>query len=198
MKKRILLLILAAVILLSACASEPVITADDLFTAQQKGYNLGIIEKEAAVKMAALQEEKLLDSIAALEKEISENNDAITALENDIESKDAEINALQAEVDKLNADIDLLLATPAPTPSPTPRPTAAPTPRPTSTAIAPVVALSTPAPTPKPIQYIGNKNTKKFHRTSCYTLPDEKNRVYFNSRDYAINSGYDPCKNCNP
>ena len=47
-------------------------------------------------------------------------------------------------------------------------------------------------------QYIGNKNTKKFHRTSCHTLPKESNRVYFKSRDKAVSSGYAPCKNCNP
>lgn len=47
-------------------------------------------------------------------------------------------------------------------------------------------------------EYIGNRNTKKFHRTSCHTLPAEKNRVYFSSRDKATSSGYVPCKNCNP
>ena len=47
-------------------------------------------------------------------------------------------------------------------------------------------------------QYIGNKNTRKFHRTSCHTLPKESNRVYFKSRDKAVSSGYAPCKNCNP
>ena len=47
-------------------------------------------------------------------------------------------------------------------------------------------------------QYIGNKNTKKCHRTSCHTLPKESNRVYFKSRDKAVSSGYAPCKNCNP
>lgn len=47
-------------------------------------------------------------------------------------------------------------------------------------------------------QYIGNKNSKKFHRPSCRSLPAEKNRVYFNSRDEAINAYYDGCKNCNP
>lgn len=46
--------------------------------------------------------------------------------------------------------------------------------------------------------YIGNKNTKKFHTSSCGSLPAEKNRVYFNSRDKAVSSGYDPCKKCNP
>ena len=46
--------------------------------------------------------------------------------------------------------------------------------------------------------YIGNKNTKKFHLPSCYSLPYEKNRVYFSSRQEAINSGYSSCGNCHP
>ena len=46
--------------------------------------------------------------------------------------------------------------------------------------------------------YIGNKNSKKFHKTDCGTLPAEKNRVYFSSRDEAIQQGYSPCKNCDP
>jgi competence protein ComEC len=60
-------------------------------------------------------------------------------------------------------------------------------------------------PTPKPqkntvgsSQYIGNKNSKIFHQTSCHTLPAEKNQVYFSSRDAAVNAGYRPCKNCDP
>lgn len=47
-------------------------------------------------------------------------------------------------------------------------------------------------------QYIGNKNTKKFHVPSCHTLPAEKNRVYFSSRDKATSSGYVACKKCRP
>jgi competence protein ComEC len=47
-------------------------------------------------------------------------------------------------------------------------------------------------------EYIGNKNTKKFHEPSCRTLPAEKNRVYFDTRKAAISKGYVPCKNCNP
>ena len=45
-------------------------------------------------------------------------------------------------------------------------------------------------------QYIGNKNSKKFHRPSCKNLPAEKNRVYLNSRDEAIEQGFSPCANC--
>ena len=46
--------------------------------------------------------------------------------------------------------------------------------------------------------YIGNKNTKKFHRKSCLTLPAPKNQVKLSSREKAISSGYVPCKNCDP
>lgn len=56
-----------------------------------------------------------------------------------------------------------------------------------------------PAPQePAQRQYIGNRNTKKFHLPSCHTLPAEKNRVYFSSRDEAVDQGYVPCKNCDP
>lgn len=46
--------------------------------------------------------------------------------------------------------------------------------------------------------YIGNKNSKKFHSSSCGSLPKEKNRIYFDTRDAAIDAGYDPCGNCRP
>lgn len=46
--------------------------------------------------------------------------------------------------------------------------------------------------------YIGNKNSKIFHRPTCGTLPAEKNRIYFSSREEAINSGQRACKKCNP
>ncbi len=47
-------------------------------------------------------------------------------------------------------------------------------------------------------KYIGNKNTHKFHRTSCKVLPKEKNRVYLKSREEAIDKYYKSCKKCNP
>ena len=46
--------------------------------------------------------------------------------------------------------------------------------------------------------YIGNRNSKKFHRPNCRTLPDEKNRVPLSSREEAVSKGYSPCGNCNP
>ena len=47
-------------------------------------------------------------------------------------------------------------------------------------------------------EYIGNKNSKKFHLPTCKNLPAEKNRVYLSSRSEAIQNGYDPCGNCDP
>lgn len=49
-------------------------------------------------------------------------------------------------------------------------------------------------------QYIGNKNTKKFHYANCQSVSDmsEKNKVAIYSRDEAIDAGYKPCKRCNP
>lgn len=46
--------------------------------------------------------------------------------------------------------------------------------------------------------YIGNKNTKKFHLESCHSLPMEKNRIYFSSKNEATSSGYSSCGNCRP
>ncbi len=44
--------------------------------------------------------------------------------------------------------------------------------------------------------YIGNKNTKVFHSPSCGSLPNDENRVYFESREEAEESGFRGHKNC--
>lgn len=46
--------------------------------------------------------------------------------------------------------------------------------------------------------YIGNKNSQKFHLTTCDPLPQEQNQVEFYSREEAVNAGYEPCGKCNP
>lgn len=61
-------------------------------------------------------------------------------------------------------------------------------------AVAPVTPFSSAVGK----EYIGNKSSKKFHLPSCTTLPAEHNRVYFKTREEAINAGYVPCKRCNP
>lgn len=48
--------------------------------------------------------------------------------------------------------------------------------------------------------YIGNRNSKKFHHSWCSSVSDMKssNQVPFSNRSEAINSGYKPCGRCNP
>lgn len=48
--------------------------------------------------------------------------------------------------------------------------------------------------------YVASKNSDKFHTSSCGHGERIKssNRIYFSSRDEAINSGYEPCAHCNP
>ena len=48
--------------------------------------------------------------------------------------------------------------------------------------------------------YVGNKNTKKFHKADCSSVSSMKaqNKVYMNTRDEAISSGYEPCEKCKP
>lgn len=46
--------------------------------------------------------------------------------------------------------------------------------------------------------YIGNKNSKIFHVSTCTTLPKEENAIYFDIRTDAIEQGYEACKKCNP
>lgn len=44
--------------------------------------------------------------------------------------------------------------------------------------------------------FIGNKNSKKLHSSYCTDLPQEKNRVYFDSKEEAIEQGYDIDTKC--
>ena len=48
--------------------------------------------------------------------------------------------------------------------------------------------------------YIGNLNSHKFHVVDCEGVKkmSEKNKVYFKSRQDALNEGYVGCKMCNP
>ena len=48
--------------------------------------------------------------------------------------------------------------------------------------------------------YVGNANSGKFHEASCKSVSkmSEGNKVFFNTRDEAINQGYVPCQICNP
>lgn len=51
------------------------------------------------------------------------------------------------------------------------------------------------------VTYILNKNTKKIHLQSCYSVDQmkESNKKYYTGDiDDLIDQGYSPCKNCNP
>lgn len=98
---------------------------------------------------------------------------------------------------------DSELAPDAPKPTPEPTPTLKPTPKP-----EPTPELK-PDPTPEQNEnavpagtdYIGNKNTKKFHYPYCSSVNQmkESNKFYYTgTRDEMISMGYDPCKRCNP
>lgn len=45
-------------------------------------------------------------------------------------------------------------------------------------------------------KYIGNKNSKKLHKSTCNSLPSEKNSIFFNSIEEALDEGYEKCSNC--
>ncbi|MQL50853.1 hypothetical protein GFC01_00890 [Desulfofundulus thermobenzoicus] len=49
-------------------------------------------------------------------------------------------------------------------------------------------------------KYIGNSNSKKFHYPDCQWAQkiSPSNRVEFNTREEAVNAGYQPCKVCRP
>ena len=63
------------------------------------------------------------------------------------------------------------------------------------------VAASTPTPEEKTLDYVLNKNTKKFHYPDCSSVDSmkKKNRLdYTGAREDVIAKGYDPCGRCKP
>ena len=48
--------------------------------------------------------------------------------------------------------------------------------------------------------YVGNAHSHKFHYSDCRYVSqmNESNKVWFDSREEAIGSGYVPCKVCRP
>ena len=48
--------------------------------------------------------------------------------------------------------------------------------------------------------FIGNSNTKKFHKAACGSVKEMKdgNKVPLADREDAIEQGFDPCKRCKP
>ena len=67
-------------------------------------------------------------------------------------------------------------------------------------AIVALVVLTASVASVLASSYVGNSNSRKFHYANCTHARkmNQKNRVYFNSRDEAVNAGYVPCKRCNP
>lgn len=49
-------------------------------------------------------------------------------------------------------------------------------------------------------EYIGNKNSKVYHKSDCTSVDkmSDKNKVVFSSTEEAEENDYTPCKNCNP
>lgn len=83
--------------------------------------------------------------------------------------------------------------TPAPAPAST-APATSPEPTPD---LAPTVA-QTQAPAVLSGAFIGNINSKVFHNPTCRSLPNEENRIYYDSRQEAVDAGHRPCGNCKP
>ncbi len=47
-------------------------------------------------------------------------------------------------------------------------------------------------------KYIGNLNSKKYHRPTCNGLPADDNRTYFKTKEAAEDAGFSACGNCKP
>lgn len=49
------------------------------------------------------------------------------------------------------------------------------------------------------VYYVGNKNNRKLHRSTCNSLPKEWNQVIFESKEEAVRAGFtDFCSGCKP
>jgi hypothetical protein len=66
--------------------------------------------------------------------------------------------------------------------------------------ILPLALIFTLAIATMSLAYIGNARSHIFHADDCYyvTRMNENNKVYFEDRQDAIDSGYRPCKVCHP
>jgi competence protein ComEC len=59
------------------------------------------------------------------------------------------------------------------------------------------IAVSTKIPAAADF-YIGNRNSKIYHLSTCSGLPKLENQIRLTSKTEAQNSGYEPCKICKP
>lgn len=50
------------------------------------------------------------------------------------------------------------------------------------------------------VMYVGNKKSMRFHYPTCRSVDQmkEKNKVFFHSREEAVEANYIPCGDCNP
>ena len=78
--------------------------------------------------------------------------------------------------------------------------TAAPATTEQNSAVATSTATPSTTASSASATYVGNSNTHKFHLATCRYVSkmSEDHKVYFNTRQDAINAGYVPCKVCNP
>ncbi|MDD2494349.1 MAG: ComEC/Rec2 family competence protein [Tissierellia bacterium] len=62
------------------------------------------------------------------------------------------------------------------------------------------LSINDSSATNQKVQFIGNKNTRKFHIPNCSSVKTikEANRVSFTKRENAVNQGYEPCGSCKP
>ena len=100
-----------------------------------------------------------------------------------------------------------ILVPPIPTAAPPTKTPVPPTPTiipPTKTPVPPtakptLLPTATTAPVPQ-CPYIGNRNSKVFHRATCSSVGQmkESNKVCFKTREDALAANYKPCGKCNP
>ena len=64
----------------------------------------------------------------------------------------------------------------------------------------PVILSTTNATDDTEYQYIGNKKSLRFHLPSCRAVSQmsEKNKVFFTTREEAVEGGFIPCGDCHP
>ncbi|MGI5899616.1 MAG: Ada metal-binding domain-containing protein [Christensenellales bacterium] len=220
-RKVICFLIVAASILLTACEAPQSVSAD-LSAARQDGYDDAMAEVsgsfEALLSDYSTRENEMRFEIAALQDENAEQRQKIEELEarlSDFEMDTKADFALPEEIPAPTVAAASALAT-APTAQTSTRspgssapletasantPAATPSPQPTATVLSTPSPTQTSTETPQSFSFIANKNTKKLHLPSCSSVKQMKdsNKVYLEcTRDEAISSGYEPCKNCRP
>lgn len=67
-------------------------------------------------------------------------------------------------------------------------------------AVSAATEAAEPESTASAIVYVGNQNSHVFHHDWCKSVSkmNDKNKVFFDTREEAVNAGYTPCKRCNP